>query len=82
LPERPLFWVGVAIPVLGLARLPGAPPLGRRLAFLFGVLAVTSLTHVAFFGEDRYHLAISPVLCLLAAGALRRPAPSRYPRRA
>jgi hypothetical protein len=24
-----------------------------------------------FFGEDRYHLLVTPVLCLFAAGALR-----------
>ena len=74
LPERPLFWVGVLIPVIGLLRLPGAPPLNSALGYLFGLLAVTSLTHMVFFGDDRYHLAISPVFCILAAAALRRPA--------
>lgn len=74
LPERPLFWVGVFIPALGLLRLPGAPPLNAGLCYLFGLLAITSLTHMLFFGDDRYHLAISPALCILAAAALRRPA--------
>jgi hypothetical protein len=74
LPERPLYWVGVLIPVLGLIRLPGAPPLNPGLVYLFGLLAVTSLTHMLFFGDDRYHLAVSPVFCLLAAAAFRRPA--------
>jgi hypothetical protein len=74
LPERPLFWVGVAIPVLGLIRLPGAPPLNPGLRYLFGLLALTSLTHMLFFGDDRYHLAVSPAFCLLAAAAFRRPA--------
>jgi hypothetical protein len=32
---------------------------------------VTALTHVVFFGEDRYHLFLSPLFCLLAAAALR-----------
>jgi hypothetical protein len=32
---------------------------------------LTAITHVIFFGEDRYHLAVSPLLCLLAAAALR-----------
>ena len=73
-PERPLFWIGVAIPLLGVARLPGAPPINDGLRYLFGLLAITSLTHMAFFGDDRYHLAISPVFCILAAAALRRPA--------
>jgi len=74
LPERPLFWVGVAVPLLGLLRLPGAPPLNPGLRYLFGLLAVTSLTHMLFFGDDRYHLAVSPAFCLLAAAAFRRPA--------
>jgi predicted membrane protein len=74
LPERPLFWVGVFIPVLGLIRLPGAPPLNSGLAYLLGLLALTSLTHMIFFGDDRYHLAISPVLCVLAAAAFRQAA--------
>jgi 4-amino-4-deoxy-L-arabinose transferase-like glycosyltransferase len=77
LPERPLYWVGVIIPVLGLLRLPGSPPLSAGLAYLYGLLALTSLTHMVFFGDDRYHLAVSPVFCLLAAAALRSPAPLR-----
>ena len=71
LPDRPLFWIGVAIPLLGLIRLPGAPPIDDRLRYLFGLLALTSLTHMVFFGDDRYHLAVSPVFCILAAAALR-----------
>jgi hypothetical protein len=74
LPDRPLFWIGVAIPLLGFVRLPGAPPINDGLRYLFGLLAITSLTHMVFFGDDRYHLAISPVFCILAAAALRRPA--------
>jgi hypothetical protein len=33
------------------------------------------LAHAVFFGEDRYHMVATPVLCLLAAAALRGPAP-------
>jgi 4-amino-4-deoxy-L-arabinose transferase-like glycosyltransferase len=71
LPERPLFWIGVLIPLLGILPLPGAPPSHPGLRYLFGLLAVTSLTHMIFFGDDRYHLAISPALCILAAAAFR-----------
>jgi hypothetical protein len=35
-------------------------------------IAITTVTHVIFFGEDRYHLFLSPLLCVLAAAALRR----------
>jgi hypothetical protein len=52
-------------------RLAGAPPTHPGLRYLFGLLAVTSLTHMIFFGDDRYHLAISPALCILAAAAFR-----------
>jgi FtsH-binding integral membrane protein len=71
LPERPLFWISVIIPLLGALRLRGAPPVSSALAYLFGLLALTSLTHMIFFGDDRYHLAVSPALCILAAAAFR-----------
>jgi hypothetical protein len=47
-----------------------------------GLVATTALTHAVFFGDDRYHIVISPALCLLAAAALRRrePAPELQPR--
>jgi dolichyl-phosphate-mannose-protein mannosyltransferase len=76
LPERPLFWIGVLIPLFGLLRLPGAPPIDDGLRYLYGLLALTSLTHMVFFGDDRYHLAVSPVFCMLAAAAFRRSATS------
>jgi 4-amino-4-deoxy-L-arabinose transferase-like glycosyltransferase len=76
LPERPLYWVGVLIPVLGFLRLPGSPASSAGFRYLFGLLALTSLTHMVFFGDDRYHLAVSPVFCLLAAAAFRAPARS------
>jgi hypothetical protein len=34
---------------------------------------ITAFTHVVFFGEDRYHLFLSPLLCVVAAAALREP---------
>jgi hypothetical protein len=77
LPERPLYWIGVAIPVLGLLPLPGSARLNPGLSYLLGLLAVTSLTHMLFFGDDRYHLAISPAFCILAAAAFRSPAPRK-----
>jgi hypothetical protein len=70
--DTPVFWpiaVFVAlVPWLPLPGRPGVPP-----ALLLGValLATTLLTHAVFFGEDRYHVVVTPVLALLAAGALR-----------
>jgi hypothetical protein len=79
LPDKPLYWIVVAIPIIALLRLPGSPSLDGALGYLYGLLALTSLTHMIFFGDDRYHLAISPVLCILAAAAFRRPARSPAP---
>jgi 4-amino-4-deoxy-L-arabinose transferase-like glycosyltransferase len=73
-PERPMYWVITLLPLIAALRLPGSPALGSGMAYLYASIAVTSLTHIVFFGDDRYHLAISPALCLLAAAALRRPA--------
>lgn len=59
------------LPVVALARLPGAPPIGAAGRYLLGLLVITTVTHAVFFGDDRYHLVITPALCILAAGALR-----------
>jgi len=70
--DTPVFWpiaVFVAVvPWLPFSGRPNVPP-----ALLLGValLATTVLTHAVFFGEDRYHVVVTPVLALLAAGALR-----------
>lgn len=67
------FWVLPAfIPILGLVPLPGAPSFSSVERFLLGFVFVTTLTHAAFFGDDRYHLVVTPALCILASGALRR----------
>lgn len=72
--DSPLYWLIVVAPLVGLARLPGAPPTSRGFVYAWGVVLMTTFTHALFFGDDRYHLTISPILCLLAAGALRAPA--------
>lgn len=77
--ERPAFaWLALFIVAVGLLPLPGRPPLNRAGIYLLGMFASVLLTHSVFFGEDRYHLVVTPVLCILAAGALRWPsAPSK-----
>jgi 4-amino-4-deoxy-L-arabinose transferase-like glycosyltransferase len=68
------FWVlPAAAPLFSLLPLPGAPRRTRVEYVLLGLLLATSFTHVLFFGEDRYHLVMTPVLCILAASALRTP---------
>lgn len=72
--DYPLYWLIVLAPLVPLLRLPGAPWQGPLGSWLLGLVATTSLTHAIFFGDDRYHITISPMLCILAAAALRRPA--------
>jgi 4-amino-4-deoxy-L-arabinose transferase-like glycosyltransferase len=71
--EHPFFWFAVVPPLVALLPLPGAPQKGKVGSFLLGLVAAASLTHVVFFGDDRYHVVVTPALCLLAAAALRAP---------
>jgi hypothetical protein len=69
--SHPFHWLVILVPVLAFLPLPGRPFLGAPMRMAMGALFVTALTHVIFFGEDRYHLFVSPLICLLAAAALR-----------
>lgn len=69
--EHPFFALMVMTPLIALLPFPGRPSSGPAGRTLYALLFATTLTHAVFFGEDRYHLVISPVLCILAAGALR-----------
>jgi 4-amino-4-deoxy-L-arabinose transferase-like glycosyltransferase len=69
--EHPFYWLPVLLPLVASLPIPGRPKLGPAGRYLAGALAATSITHAIFFGEDRYHLVVVPVLCLFAAGALR-----------
>lgn len=68
----PTFWpIVVATCVLPLLPIPGKPRLDAAFAMLLALLGSTVLTHAVFFGEDRYHVVVTPVLCILAAAAFR-----------
>jgi len=78
---EPTWPIAVLIPVLAGARLlvQGAPRLessgGPRFGvtdFLAYAVLTVCVTHAIFFGEDRYHMVVTPALCILAACALRR----------
>ena len=69
--EHPFHWLVVLAPAAAFAPLPGRPYLGAVGRVAMGAILITALTHVVFFGEDRYHLFLSPLFCLLAAAALR-----------
>jgi hypothetical protein len=73
--DHPFYLLALIPPLVALARLPGRPTQGPVGACLLGWLLLTSLIHAVFFGDDRYHLVVTPALCILAAAALRAPAP-------
>jgi len=73
--DTPHFYpLVIAAIVLPWIPLPARPSRPSALALCVGFVATTLVTHAVFFGEDRYHIVITPALCILAAAALRRPA--------
>jgi hypothetical protein len=66
----PLVLVASAVPWLPLPGRASWPP---ALLLPVALLATTAATHAIFFGEDRYHIVVAPVLAVLAAAALRKP---------
>jgi hypothetical protein len=70
--ETPTFWPIVVVAcVLPWLPLKGRPEVLPSLLMSAGLVATTAAAHAIFFGEDRYHVAVTPALCLLAAAALR-----------
>jgi 4-amino-4-deoxy-L-arabinose transferase-like glycosyltransferase len=69
--SHPFYLLAVLAPLVAALPIPGRPAHGAAGGYLLSLLAVTALTHVVFFGEDRYHLVLTPLLCILAAAALR-----------
>jgi hypothetical protein len=69
--DHPFHWLSLFIPVVGLMPLPGRPRLGPAGVYVVGFVTSVVVTHALFFGEDRYHMVVTPLLCVLAAAALR-----------
>lgn len=69
----PFWWLALATPLLALLPLPGAPRLGGEARYLLFTYAALSATHAVFFGEDRYHVFLTPALAVLASWALGGP---------
>jgi 4-amino-4-deoxy-L-arabinose transferase-like glycosyltransferase len=69
--RSPFYVLAVGIALLGWVGVPGSPPQGPVFRWALLSLLGTLLTHAVFFGEDRYHIVVTPMLCLLAAGAFR-----------
>ncbi len=59
--------------VLAWLPIPGRPRFAGALMLSTALLVTTIATHAIFFGEDRYHIVVTPVLCIFAAAALRPP---------
>jgi hypothetical protein len=73
--DTPVFWpLGIFVATIPWLPLPGRPPAPPALLLAVALLATTLVTHAVFFGEDRYHMIVTPVLALMAAAALRKPA--------
>jgi 4-amino-4-deoxy-L-arabinose transferase-like glycosyltransferase len=73
--DTPTFWpLAVFSSVVPWLPLPGRPAFPPALLLGVALLGTTLVTHAVFFGEDRYHVVVIPVLAMLAAAALR---PSR-----
>lgn len=71
--QFPFYLLAFAILITGTVPRGGAPYRGPVGLFVIWSLAMFVLVHAVFFGEDRYHIALVPMLCVLAAGALRGP---------
>lgn len=69
---HPAWPLALFLPVVAALPIPGRPRNGGVIGYLAFAVASVAATHAVFFGEDRYHMVITPALCLLAAGALRR----------
>ena len=70
--DTPVFWpLAIGIAVTGLLFRKSAPyrgPVGISIAVVFATFVAI---HILFFGEDRYHVRLIPLLCLLAAAVGR-----------
>jgi len=71
--DSPAFWpLVVFTAITPWLPLDGRPPFPPALVLGVALLGTLIVTHAVFFGEDRYHVVVSPVFAILAAGALRR----------
>jgi 4-amino-4-deoxy-L-arabinose transferase-like glycosyltransferase len=72
--DRPTFWpLAVFCTIVPWLPIPGRPTFPPALLLGVALLGTTLVTHAVFFGEDRYHVGVIPVLAVLAAAAFRRP---------
>lgn len=70
--QHPFWPLAIVLVALGMLPLPGTPSRAGVVGFLVFAVGSVALTHAVFFGEDRYHMVVTPAFCVLAASALRR----------
>ena len=71
----PTFWpIALASALVPWLPIPGRAAWPSALLLPVSLLATTVFAHAVFFGEDRYHMVVTPVLCILAVAGLRKPA--------
>jgi 4-amino-4-deoxy-L-arabinose transferase-like glycosyltransferase len=84
LDDRHPFWpVALMLVALAAVRWRDARSEETRegvLAYCAFLVAATLMTSAVFFGEDRYHIVVTPVLCILAACAFTSPGERTRPR--
>jgi 4-amino-4-deoxy-L-arabinose transferase-like glycosyltransferase len=61
--DHPFWLVALALMAIAAERW---RKLSATAVFAAVAVATVALTHAVFFGEDRYHLVLTPLLCLLA----------------
>lgn len=67
------FWpLALWIPVIGLIPRPLSPNRDAVGWFIAWSILTFDVIHIVFFGEDRYHMPLVPLLCMLAAGVGRQ----------
>jgi 4-amino-4-deoxy-L-arabinose transferase-like glycosyltransferase len=67
----PFYLSAVLVALLGVLVPPWRKGQGALFWAAFTVLG-TLAARAVFFGEDRYHIVVTPLLCILAAGVFRR----------
>jgi len=70
--DDPFYLLAVSTALLGLLAAPRWTAPGPVLRWALLSLSGTLITHAVFFGEDRYHIVVTPMLCIMAAGVWRK----------
>lgn len=75
-PSHPYWLLALWIPLFAGLRHAKLSPTHLYAA---GSVATVALTHAVFFGEDRYHMVVTPMLAILAASAFGNDEPAAKP---